>query len=389
MPLSDFKIKDLKPREKRYQKLDTNGLYIEIMPSGKKFWRLRYIINGKRNWHTIGAYPAVSLSEARDRNHVLRQRLRDGLPLTEIPVKLPEIHTFESLAIKWKNIHYQKLNSEKEKKNIDSRIASHILPFIGDKDISLITPMDILPLLQRLSDRGTLEMAVRVRQIISQIFRYAVAIGRANSDPTYLLRGAISSPRPKHFATITEPKEIAKLLRTIDIYPSAVVRYAMQFSALVFVRPGNIRKAEWFEISDVEWRIPAEKMKMKKPHIVPLATQSLEILKKMRRLTGHGQYIFPSNRAPSGDKEMSENTVREAMDFMGYRKQMTHHGFRAMANTRLKESGLFHFDWIERQLAHAERNKVSAAYNYAEYLPDRRKMMQWWANYLDGLRGLF
>ena len=387
MPLSDWNIKNAKPEEKRYQVLDYDGLYLEIMPTGKKMWRFRYCKEGKRSWHTIGEYPAIGLAEARDRRNTLHQRLRDGLPLKDATTApAPQISTFETIASEWLAFHSKKLKSEKEKKNIQNRVAAHILPFIGDRAISAITPMDILPLLQRLSDRGTHETAARVRGIISQVFRYAAATGRADADPTYLLRGAVGAPSPKHFATITDPKQVGELLRDIDIYPHVLTRLAMKFSALTFARPGNVRQAEWTEISGDDWRIPAEKMKMKKPHIIPLAAQALEILEKMRPITGHGRYIYPSNKSPAGDRPMSENTVRVALRWMGYtNEQMTPHGFRAMATTILNENG-FNENWIERQMAHAERSKVQAAYNYAEYLPDRRRMMQWYADYLDKLR---
>jgi integrase len=190
----------------------------------------------------------------------------------------------------------------------------------------------------------------------------------------------------KHFASLTAPPDVAALMRAVDAYPQPVVRMAMRFSALTFVRPGEVRHAEWAEIHDGEWRIPDEKMKMKKTHIVPLARQTLELLDELRAFTGHGKYIFPSNRAPRGDRPMSENTVLAALRSMGYTKdQMTPHGFRSIAETLLNENG-FNRDWIERQCAHSERNSVRAAYNYAEYLPERRRMMQWWADYLDELR---
>jgi integrase len=224
-----------------------------------------------------------------------------------------------------------------------------------------------------------------VIQICGQVFRYAIACEHCEYDPTQPIRGPLEPVRPGHFASVTRPADVGQLLRSVDAYPHPVVRHAMQFSALVFLRPGEVRHTEWTEIDGDELRIPGEKMKMKRPHIVPLARQTVELLQKMKQLTGHGKYVFPSNRSPKGDRPMSENTVLVALRSMGYEKdQMTAHGFRSMASTLLNENG-FNRDWIERQLAHVEGNGVRAAYNYAEYLPERRKMMQWWADYLDGL----
>ena len=387
MPLTEVKIKSAKPGEKRYQIADSDGLYIEIMTSGKKYWRLRYFKDGKRSWHTIGEYPATGLQEARERRNDLRKKLRDGDPLKT------KGNSFFEVALEWADAHDKKIKNEKDKIKKRGRLNNHLLPFIGEKDITTITAADILPLLQRLADRENYEMMSRIRSYTSQIFRYGVATGRCSGDPTYALRGAIITPKKRNYPTITKPDEIGVLLRAIDAYPHDIVRRAMQFSVLTFVRPGEARQAEWDEIWEDEWHIPPGKMKMDDSHVVPLASQTIEVLEKMRQLTGHGKYVFPSTRTPSGafgERPMSNATVLVALRTMGYTKeQIVPHGFRAMASTRLRESGLFHFDWIERQLAHAERNKVSAAYNYAEYLPDRRKMMQWWANYLDELRGLF
>jgi integrase len=260
----------------------------------------------------------------------------------------------------------------------------HLLPFLGDKDIASITPADILPVFQRLAGMEKWEMLSRIRSITSQIFRYGVATGRCQNDPTYALRGAIISPRPRHYSSIRKPSEVGALMRAITSYPYEQVRCALLFSALTFCRPGEIRNAEWAEIDKDEWRIPQEKMKMNRPHIVPLSRQALKVLEEMRDISGGGKYVFPSNRTPT--RPMSENTILAALRSMGYTKdQMTPHGFRSMASTLLNENG-FNRDWIERQLAHVEGNSVRAAYNYAEYLPERRKMMQWWADYLDTLR---
>ena len=385
MPLTDIKIKAAKAQEKRYSINDGDGLYLEIMPSGKKIWRLRYARDGKYTKHTIGEYPTITLQDARERRGLLRQKLRDGEPLAE---KKKRSTLFYDIAMEWADAHDLKIANEKDRIKTRGRMKNHLLPYLGDKEIADIKPLDILPVLQRLAENGHYEMLARIRSICSQIFRYAVATGRADSDPTYALRGAIVVPKQRHYSSITQPKEVGALLRAIDVYPRDVVRYAMQFSALTFCRPGEIRHAEWSEIDweKLEWRIVAEKMKMRRPHIVPLSEQAIGVLKKVQDFTKHGRYIFPSNRTPSGSRPMSDATVLVALRSLGYTKeQMTAHGFRSMASTLLNENG-FHPDWIERQLAHVEGNSVRAAYNYAEYLPERRKMMQWWADYLDGLR---
>jgi integrase len=378
--LTDTKIRNAKPGEKRYRMADNDGLYIEISPSGKKYWRFRSNNGGKRSWRDLGEYPHVSLQQARELKNQARH------PDGEKDTRARENCLFSQAASEWIDIHERKLNNEKEKQNIRSRLENHILPFIGGREIAELTTMDILPLMKRLSVIGKYEMCRRVKQIISQVFRYAIMSGRCQNDPTYALRGFIDAPKPGHYASLTRASEVAALLRAVDAYPHAVVRFAMRFSALTFCRPGEIRNAEWMELEDGEWRIPEAKMKMRRPHIVPLACQTIGILDEMKLLTGHCRYIFPSARTPNGDRPMSENTVRVALRTMGYANdQMTPHGFRHMASTLLNENG-FNRDWIERQLAHVEGNSVRAAYNYAEYLPERRKMMQWWADYLDTLR---
>jgi integrase len=382
MSLSDMRIRSAKARDKRYSICDGGGLYLEIMTTGKKYWRLRYSNEGKANWHSIGEYPSIGLQEARERRNVLRQQIRDGI----MPNAAKPENTFREIALEWVDMHDSKITNESDRIKNRNRMNNHLLPFLGDKKISTITATEILPVLKRLADLKKYEQLSRIRSIISQIFRYAVATGRANSDPTYALKGAIIAPKPKHLASLTKPSDVAMLLRSIDAYPYPIIRMAMQFSALVFLRPGEVRHMEWADIEGNELRIPEQKMKMKRPHIVPLAAQTLELLQKMQQLTGHGKYVFPSSRAPRGDRPMSENTVLVALRAMGYTKdQMTPHGFRSMASTLLNENG-FNRDWIERQLAHVEGNNVRAAYNYAEYLPERRKMMQWWADYLDELR---
>jgi integrase len=262
-----------------------------------------------------------------------------------------------------------------------------VFPWLGARPIGEITGPELLTALRRVENRGVVETAHRVMQNCSQVFRYAVATGRAQRDPTFDLRGALPPVRSNHFASITEPKAIGGLLRAIDVYKgSFITQCALRLAPLVFVRPGELRRAEWaeFDLDASEWRIPASKMKMRVMHIVPLSAQAVSILRDLRPLTGTVKYVFPGTRGK--DRPMSENTVLAALRRMGYgTDDMTGHGFRSMASTILNEQG-WNRDAIERQLAHAERDNVRAAYNYAEHMPERRKMMQQWADYLDGLK---
>jgi integrase len=315
----------------------------------------------------------------------MRGRVQSGLPAKE--AKKTAEPTFRETAGQWHAAHGQTLKNERDADRIWARLELHVLPFIGDKEIKEVSAANVLEILNRLAGAEKFETASRVRIACSQIFRYAMAASLTEHDPTYAVRGAVITPKPGHFAALTRPADVGHLLHLIDAYPHPLVRHAMQFSALTFLRPGEVRHAEWAEIEGNDLRIPSEKMKMKRPHVVPLARQTAELLQKIQQMTGHGKYVFPSNRSPGGDRPMSENTVLVALRSMGYTKdRMTAHGFRSMASTLLNENG-FNRDWIERQLAHVEGNGVRAAYNYAEWLPERREMMQWWADYLDELRG--
>jgi integrase len=274
-------------------------------------------------------------------------------------------------------------------KIVNMRLNKYILPALGALPLSDITSGTVLRLCREIESKGVIDTAKRVKIVIGQIFRYAIATDRADSDPTYALRGALQIRKEKHFPTITEPDKIAILMRRIDGYPYAVVRCAMKFSILTFCRPGEIRAAEWKEIDaeKAQWNIPEGKMKMKRPHIVPFSRQILAVLEELRPLTGYQKWLFPSAR--NDGRCMSKNTVRVALRAMGYgNDDLVPHGFRGMASTILNENG-FSPDIIERQLAHSEKNSVRAAYNHAEYLPQRREMMQWWADWLDDVKVRF
>ncbi|MCU7796489.1 MAG: tyrosine-type recombinase/integrase [Candidatus Thiodiazotropha sp. (ex Myrtea spinifera)] len=390
MPLTDSAIRNAKPKEKNYKLTDGGGLYLLVTTKGGKWWRLDYRFNGKRKTLSMGVYPDVSLKSARDRRAGAKTQLADGIDPGEIrkatKASQSDADGFEAVAREWWGKH-EPTWSKTHSSRIIQRLEKDVFPWIGNRSIGEISAPELLTVLRRIESRGALETAHRIHQSCGQIFRYAVATGRAQRDPSADLKGALPPTRQKHHASITDPKKIGELLRVIDGYEgSLVTRCALQLASLTFVRPGELRHAEWAEIDldKKEWRIPPEKMKMRTLHIVPLSTQALTVLNEIKPLTGRGKYVFPGVR--TNRRPMSENTVNAALRRMGYTKEeMTGHGFRSMASTLLNEQG-WHRDAIERQLAHAERNSVRAAYNYAEHLPERIKMMQWWADYLDKLK---
>jgi integrase len=364
---------------------DDRGLYLEIMPNGRKYWRLRYWEQGKENKISLGEYPLFSLKDARGRRDEIRLELAHGVSPRARAEESPL--SFETVAREWheKNVA-PKAPPYAEK--VISILHRLIFPSIGSRGIRELTAPEILAPLRLIEAQGHHDTAHTALQVCGQIFRYAIASGYADRNPAADLRGALAPVVTQHRAALIFPKEIAGLLRAIDAYHgSVVVKAALWFSAYTFQRPGEIRGAAWEEIDidAAEWRIPAERMKMGRNHIVPLSRQALGVLERLRPLTGAGTYVFPSARTPNGSRPMSENAVRVALRIMGFgNDDMSAHGFRSMASTNLNEQG-FHPDIIERQLAHIEQNGVRAAYNYAEYLPERRRMMQFWADWLDGL----
>ncbi len=333
----------------------------------------------------------MTLAEARDKRDKARKLLANHTDpgivkqiAKEAVIEATE-NTFENIACEW----YARFSAKwvpSHGERMIARLKKDIFPWIGNKPISSIKAPELLSVLRRIEDRGAVETAHRALQNCGQVFRYAIATGRAERDISSDLRGALSPVKKRHLASITDPKKIAELLRAIKSYEGYfVTKCALQLAPLVFVRPGELRRAEWseFNFETAEWRIPADKMKMRSMHIVPLSTQAIAILFELHKLTGDGQYVFPS--IGTSRRPMSDNTVLGALRRLGYAKdEMTGHGFRSMASTILNEQS-WNRDAIERQLAHAERNNIRAAYNYAEYLPERRKMMQHWADYLDGL----
>ena len=370
---------------------DERGLYLEVRPEGGKWWRLRYWLNSKEGRLSLGTYPDVSLKMARERRDEARRLIAQGIDPSDArkaqkAVTVEDENTFERVAREW-FAKFQPNWSASHGNRIMRRFELDVFPWLGSRPIREIEPQELLTVIQRIEGRGAVETAHRALQNCGQVFRYAVATGRAGRDPCGDLRGAIPPSKEKHHASIIEPKLIAPLLRNLDNYQgSFVVGCALRLAPLVFVRPGELRHAEWMEVNleALEWRIPGHKMKMREQHIIPLSRQSITIIQELHPLTGHGRYLFPSERTLS--RPMSENTVNGALRRMGYSKdEMTGHGFRSMASTLLNELG-FNRDWIERQLAHAERDNIRAAYNFAQHLPERRKMMQAWADHLDALK---
>jgi len=391
MPLSDTTIRNAKPTAKPRKLADGGGLYIEVAPSGGKWWRFKYRFEGKEKRISLGVYPDVGLKEAREKHAEARKLLAAGVDpsANKKAVKAAQseraANSFETVAREWFDKHAPNWK-ENHSSKIIRRLEVDIFPWLGARPIGEVTAPELLAAIRRIESRGALETAHRALANCGQVFRYAVATGRAQRDPAADLRGSLPPSKETHHASITDPKAIGELLRDIEGYQGAfVTRCALRLAPLVFLRPGELRKAEWaeFNLDKAEWRLPPERMKMNAVHIVPLASQAVVILREIQPLTGAGRYVFTGARTTT--RPMSENAVLAALRRMGYTTdEMTGHGFRSMASTLLNEQG-FNRDAIERQLAHAERDGVRAAYNYAEYLPERKRMMQSWADYLDGL----
>ncbi len=390
-PLTDTKIRTIKPTEKPQKLFDSGGLFLLVTPTGGKLWRLKYRFGGTEKLLSIGIYPQTSLADARQKRDQAIALIASGVDpgdnkKAQKAAGAQETETFEVIAREW-HTKFSATWADSHGNKILRRLELYVFPWLGNKQIKSITAPDLLTVLRRIEAKGTLETAHRTQQNCGQVFRYAVATGRAERDPSGDLRGAIPPSSGKHMATMTAPKEIAGLLRSIDDYRGSIVtRCALQLAPLVFVRPGELRNAEWseFNFDEAEWRIPAEKMKAGVLHIVPLSRQALDVLRDIHPLTGHGRYVFPSPRTDK--RPMSSNAILSALRRMGFAKdEMSGHGFRSMASTLLNEQG-WNRDAIERQLAHAERNSVRAAYNYAEFMPERKKMMQAWADYLEGIK---
>jgi integrase len=408
MHLTDTAVKAARPTEKPCKLFDGGGLYLLINPDGARGWRFKYRYAGKERLISFGTYPQVKLKEARDRRDVARRQLRDGIDPSaarkaEKQARADrETGSFELVAREWharQAAIWVPSNADK----VLRRLVLYVFPKIGGRPIRNITGPELLEVLRAIEERKIVETAHRVKQYLGQIFRYAVATHRADSDPSVVLKGALAPAPDNSYASITDPKKVGALLRAIRGYSgSDVTRCALQLMSLLFVRPGELRAARWdeftFDLVDPpaeeesdrkkerpapEWRIPAERMKMGEQHLVPLSAQAVAVLRELHRYTGPDGYLFPGARSKA--RFMSENTINAALRRLDYSSDdMTGHGFRHMASTILHERG-YRSEWIERQLAHGDRNAIRARYNFAEHLLERRTMMQEWADYLDGL----
>ena len=401
MPLTDIAIKNAKTDAKPLKLFDSGGLSLLVTPAGGKWWRLKYRYSGKEKLLSLGIYPDVPLAGRQDKKTGLwiegarekRDHARKLLACKIDPAESRRAekaagavagqNTFEVIAREW----HAKQSGSWAKVTADAklvRLEADLFPGIGKKPIRDLNAPALLKVLQAVEGRGANELARRVRQILGQIFRYAISTGRISVNPAADLAGALPPANPVHHAAITEPKAVGGLMRAIQDYQGEpVTRAALRLAPLVFVRPGELRAAEWeeFDLDEATWRIPGERMKMREAHIVPLSKQAVAVLRELSSHTGNGRFVLPSIRSRA--RPMSENPVNAALRRLGYTKaEMTGHGFRSMASTLLNEQG-WHRDAIERQLAHAERDTIRAAYNRAEHLPERKRMMQAWADYLD------
>ena len=387
--LNEARIRASRPKDRPYKVFDERGLFMLVTPSGGRLWRFRYRLGGVEKLLTLGAYPDVSLKRAREKRDDARKLVADEVdPSAKRQAeRTAQADTFEAIATEWLNLQRAKLVAETIS-ILEARLKTYLHPYLGTRPISAIAVQELLAVLRRIEARGKNETAHRVRSLASRVWRYAVATGRAERDITTDLRGALAPVKATNFAAIVEPARVGELLRAIHGYQGhgVVAALALKLAPLVFVRPGELRAAEWseFDLDGGEWRIPAARMKMGEQHIVPLSRQAVEILRELHPLTSRGRYVFPS--LLTRDRPMSENTINAALRRLGYDgNEHTGHGFRSMASTLLNEQG-FPPDVIELQLAHAERNRVRAAYNKAQRLGERKVMMQVWADYLEGLR---
>ena len=392
VPLSEMKVQKVKPNDKPITLFDGGGLYLLVTPSGGKLWRFKYRFDQKEKKIAFGTYPEISLFDARRKCDDARKLLANGVDPGAVrkaqkQADVEETETVEVIAREW----HEKFKSTWTEGHADKLIRClerDVFPWIGTRPIKEIKAPELLTVLRRVESRGVLEGAHRVRGICNMIFRYAISTGRAERNPAQDLIGSLPPAKEKHLAAITEPKQVRELLKAIDGYSgSYVVKLALQLSPLVFVRPGELRHMEWEEVNfeNALWSIPAEKMKMREPHLVPLSKQSIKILEELQKLTGAGKYAFPSGRTLI--RPMSNNAILAALRRMGYTKEeMTPHGFRAMARTIIDEVLQIRPDFIEAQLAHRVSDPLGRSYNRTTHLNERRKMMQKWADYLDGLK---
>lgn len=391
--LTDAAIRRIKPREKPFKVSDMQGLYLLVRPDGARYWRMDYRHAGKRATLALGVYPQISLKEAREKRANARKLLEKGVnpsaykKLTRGVGTISAGESFNVVADEW----LEKLKAEGRSDSTLEKmswILNFARPLVGERPIGEITAPELLTVLRTVEVRGRYETARRLRSTCGSILRYAIATGRAQRDVTADLQGALISPKVKHYPALVEPAKVGELLRAIDGYEGQpTVGLALKMAPHLFVRPGELRSAEWseFDVESAVWTIPGEKMKMGRQHKVPLSRQVLALLEELRPISGNSKLLFPSVR--SSERPISDNTLNAALRRLGYEKgEMTAHGFRAMASTLLNESRKWHPDAIERQLAHVENNDVRRAYLRGEHWNERVRMMQFWSDYLEGLR---
>ncbi len=396
MKLTDIFIRNVNGTGKVQKHTDGGGLFLYVTPEGKKYWRMAYRFGGKQKLLSIGPYPLISLREAREKRDEAKKGLVAGIDPSaakqdaKYATAEASRNSFGVIAQEW----YDKVSTAwvpMHRKVLLSRMNNNLIPYLGKRPIIAITASELLAVLRRIEARGANHVAHRCLGDCGRIFRYAIATGRAERDVAADLRGALAPQNKKHFATITDPKEVGKFLYSLDKKEfNFIIKAALRLALYIFLRAKEITGAEWSEIDfdAAEWRIHAERMKMRQIHIVPLAPQSITILREIHAITGRGRYIFPVQKTgvKFEGRPLGTPSLTQGLRHMGYdHHTITLHGFRAMASTLLNELG-YNYDWIERQLAHSERNSIRAAYNYAQYLPERRRMMFEYADYLDGLR---
>lgn len=389
MKLSEVKCKSIKPEQKTKRYFDGGGLYLEVTPKGSRYWRLKYRFNTKEKRLALGIYPTISLKTARERLFEAKQQLANNIDPSAERQRIKQEHLdktanlFENIAQEWHSSN--KASWTKRHGNyILRRLEADIFPPLSNRPINEITSQDLLQVLRKVEARGAIDIAKRLRQTCGQIFRYAIATGRAERDISHDLKDALKARKKTNYSRL-DAKELPEFMHRLESYDGELqTKIATKLLIYTFVRTGEVRGAKWseFDFDKKEWRIPAERMKMRESHIVPLSSQVIQLLRELETFNGTYEHLFPNRNKPT--TYISENTILYAIYRLGYHSRTTAHGFRATASTILNEHG-FMPDVIERQLAHAERNKVRATYNHAQYLPERRKMMQWWADYLNNL----
>jgi integrase len=391
MPLTDITAKSAKPKEKIYKLSDEKGLLLSIRPNGGKYWQMKYRFDGKEKTLSFGVYPEVSLKEARDKRDEARKKIKDGIDpsaekkLAKLTRMVDAGNSFEYVAREWHEKQKDRY-TVKHHRAVLTRLENDAFPLLGSRPIGQIKAPELLVTIQKIEKRGAIDLSHRILQTCGQIFRYAIATGRSERDISADLRGALTVRKKVNHAYLKED-DLPEFLQRLENYQGEPqTKLALQILMLTFVRTAELRGMKWSEINldTAEWHIPAERMKMREKHIVPLSSQVIELLNQIRRLHNNPDFVFPSRINPN--KSTSENTLIYAIYRMGYHSKATAHGFRATASTILNEKN-FRADVIEKQLAHGERNKVRASYNHAQYLPERKDMMQWWADYLDKIGG--